>query len=206
MVILLLWALAWGAVTVDTVPQISKQIELSWGKTHSYSVKFKQTVNSKRLGTTDTTTGTLSVKKPGKLRWEGSDGVTQIINGKKVIVFKRNQRRKSRVVDLYENGVAQVDMKALSFLSEGGEFVKNYNVLLLESNPKRARLKLDSKVPDSEGYIAEIDKSGYFLAALNIESPEARVRIDFSDRVVNPGLVDSLFEYVPEPNDVVHKQ
>lgn len=188
----------------SVLPSFVKEFETSWNKTSSYQAQFKQSVRSTRLGSTEESTGALWVSKPGKLRWEGSDGVIQILNGKKVVLIKKNRRKKNRTIDIYENGLGKLDVQALGFLSGGPNFLNNYHIHLVEPGKERAKIQLSSK-SSAETFVAEIDKSGYFLAALTTESPEARVRIEFSERKINPPLDDSLFAYVPEPGDVVHK-
>ena len=191
--------------TPITPSSLTAEIEEAWAKTLSYQTSFKQTVGSKRLKTTDETTGVLYVAKPGRLRWEGSDGVTQILNGNKVILIKTSKRRKTRTIDIYENGSRDLDLRALSFLSMDGKFSNNYDLLVLDSSGPLIQMKLTPQSKVSDPYIAELDKSGYLLLALNIESSDSNVRIEFMDRKVNQPLAESLFDYVPEPDDLVHK-
>ncbi len=183
-----------------------KLTETEWSKTTTYQAQFKQVVLSKRMHTTDETTGTLSVRKPGNLRWESNDGTTQILNGKRVILVKTNRRRKNRSIDIYENGIAQVDLGALTFLRQDGSLLNNYRALKLKETATFVEYRLSPRSRESDSYIAEIDKSGYFLSALTMETNEARVRIEFSERKSNPQLDEALFVYVPQPGDVVHKQ
>lgn len=190
----------------QSLPEEIKRFEASWEKVVGYQARFTQTVHALRLGTTDVTTGMIYVRKPGRLRWEASDGTTQILNARQATLIKRSQRKKGRLVDIYKDGAKHLDSAAFTFLSGGKNFLRNYRALVLDSSPTVSRIRLTPQGANRESFIAEIDKSGYFLAALTTESFEARVRVEFSERQVNPALSDSLFEYVAEPDDVVHRQ
>ena len=181
-------------------------VQKTWDATKSYEALFSQVVFSKRLGTKDESKGNLSVVKPGKIRWESkTDGTLQIINGKKLIHIHTQRRRNTKIVEIYEDISRQIDTKSLSFLAGTTQFRKSYRVDIIKDSAKTLELKLVPKdQPGGETYIAEFDKSDYVLKSLTTETADSRVRVSFSDIKTNLELGNQLFDYKPDPKDVVH--
>ena len=187
--------------------EVAGKFQKSWDTMKSYQANFKQIVFSKRMGTRDETEGLLSVIKPDKLRWETkTDGSVQILNGKKMINVQENKRRKNRVVDIYSDVRKVTSSTPLNFLSGKSKFKDIYHIKLLSETPKAAELKLSPKKEGEETLIAEVDKASYFLRSLTTENAESRVRIEFSDIKTNAKLDKGLFEFKPDPKDVVHEE
>ena len=189
-------------------PTLIDQFQKTWDETASYQATFKQTVESKQIGTKEESTGTIFVQKPGKLRWDcETDGSIQILNGKKLISIQVNRRRKTRAVDIYQDISKAVDTKAIQFLAGKAKFQETYKIDSIGNPSTSSSLKLTPKGGDGlETYLAEIDKKSYFLRSLTTESADTRVRMEFSDVKANVVLEASLFDYAPDPKDVVHKQ
>ncbi len=185
-------------------PEILKKFQTSWDETKKYSAAFKQTVTSKTLGSKEESEGSLDVVKPGKLRWNSnSDMSSQILNGKKFMSLRLNARKKTRSVEIYKDVSAMVDMKALDFLADGVQFAKVYKLELLSQTPEIIKLKLTPKEKRPEFYIAEIDKKSYVLSSLTTETPDSTVKMVFTGIQVNPQIDEKIFEYEPNPTDVV---
>jgi outer membrane lipoprotein-sorting protein len=184
------------------------RFEKEWARITTYKAKFHQIIASKRLGTREEFHGTITIKKPGMLRWETEGGgPTQILNGNKVIVIKTSRRRKNRAVDIYENGVRGINVRALSFLTEKSDILNNYVASLAKETPEKISIKLAAKnVASPDVFIAEISKNGYLLAALIVENAESDSRIEFISGESNVPIATDAFEYVPQANDVVHRE
>lgn len=195
--------------TVKTTPApaaLLESVQKAWDEVKSYQSSFKQIIFAKRLGTKEESTGTLYVVKPDRLRWESkTDGSVQIMNEKKLTVIQKNKRRQSTVVDLYGDLTKVMDPKPLSFLSGKAKFKDLYVVSLLSENKDVAELKFAAKGNPAETLVAEIDKNSYLLRSLTSETVDSRVRTEFTSTKTNTKLDEKLFEYVPGPKDVVHK-
>jgi outer membrane lipoprotein-sorting protein len=190
-----------------TLNQIVDKLQDVWDKTHSYQTEFKQVVFAKRLGTRDESEGTLYVIKPDKLRWESkTDGSIQIMNGRKLILIEENRRRGTRTVDIYKDVAKAVDAKPLKFLAGKAKFRDVYSIMLISDTESGAELKLIPKDDSTESLIAEIDKSSYLLRSLTTDSPDSRVRVDFSGIKTNIEISHEQFEYKSSPKDVVTNQ
>lgn len=204
-------ALVFAAPSNPHLDDILTKVQKAWDETASYQCQFVQQVTSKALGTKDDSEGVISVLKPNRLRWEvPGDGSVQILNGKKFTSLRKNRRRGTTTVDIYQDASKSVDTKALQFLSGHVRFRELYEITLLSETDKKVELKFTPKGDASESYIAEIDKASYFLVSLTTESLESTVRTEFRcpsnlrDSKANPKLEQSLFEYKPGSKDVIH--
>ncbi len=180
-----------------------ERLQASLAQTTSYEAAFTQTVHSKGMGPEDPSTGTLSVIKPDKLRWEDRTTlVTQILNGDEYWELTENKRRKSRTVT-YQKGVRKhLSRTSFSVLSGSGKFQDFYRVKLVSESPTEAVLELVAKALPHESLIAKIDKNGYVLRSLTTETPDSKVVLEFSQVRRNPRFEPERFRYVKQDGDV----
>ena len=189
------------------VTQVVSSMQKAWDETQSFQADFKQTVTSKQLKTKDETTGTVSVVKPLKIRWDSqSDNSIQILNGEKLIQITENTRRKTRSVNIYKNVSKKGDVKILKFLSGKNRFKELYDPKLAGETKTAYKLKLLDKSNPGDVTLAEIDKKSYVLRALTTESADSTVTVDFSNIRTNVKIENAQFEYEKGPKDVVHEE
>jgi chaperone LolA len=200
--LILSWACLSGAAS-DSESALAK-LQASWDETKSYSADFTQTVKSKGTGMDeDPSSGTLSVVKPNKLRWEDKTAhTTQILNGKQHWEISENVRRKSRTVTHRPDVSALMARSALAILAGAGKFKDFYKVKLVSQNAKEAVLELIPKTDASETLIAKIDKNGYVLRSLTTDSADSKVIVEFHNIQRGAKFGDKLFEYEKRENDV----
>lgn len=190
------------AATVN--PHVEK-MQKAWDDAKTFQAKFSQVSFDKRLGTREETSGTFSLSKPSRLRWDAeSDQSTQILDGKKLYVIHQNKRRNVTVVDIYNNLGKAIDSKSLAFLAGRSRFADVYDIELTGSKGPNLTLKFVSKTPGGDTLVAEIDKKSYLLRSLTSDAADLRTRTEFTDVKTNVRLDDSLFVYKPKPSDVVH--
>jgi chaperone LolA len=180
------------------------KLQEAWDETKSYQADFTQTVKSKGSGLDeDPSSGTLSVVKPNKLRWEDKTSkASQILNGKQHWEIAENVRRKSRTVTHRADVSGLMARSALAILVGAGKFKDFYNVKLLSQDSKKATLQLIPKTDASETLIAEIDKNGYVLRSLTTDSADSKVVVEFKNIQRNTKFPDKLFEYEKRDGDV----
>lgn len=189
------------------VTEVVGKLQKSWDNTKNYKANFKQVIFSKRMGTRDENTGVLYVIKPTKLRWESkTDGTLQILNGNRLINVTENKRRGNRVVDIFKDVKKVMDTSQLQFLSGKAKFEELYNIKLVAETAKQVELKLTPKGQTAETYVAEVDKTSYFLRSLTTENADSRVRIEFIDTKINVPMDDKLFTFTKLETDVVHEE
>lgn len=179
-------------------------IQAAWSQSKTYRAEFHQTITSKTLGTREESKGTLTVKKPLKLRWEeSSTGQIQILNGDDFWQIKPHKRKKLRYVDHYSNVSKKIQLGALNFLAGKGELKKTYQYKVLQNTPKIVILALSPKGQTEETILAEFLKPSYLLGALQQENLESETQIKFQNIKTNVSLNEALFKYQPETKDVV---
>lgn len=187
--------------------QIIDKLQAKWDEAKTYSARFNQVVSAKRMGTRDETQGIVYVSKPNRLRWVSeTDNVIQILNGNTMTFVTENPRRKTTEVDIYSDASKAMDSKVLKFLSGKAQFKSLYKFKLESETPEIAKIKFAAKDDDPDTLVAEVDKKSYLLRSLTTDSPDNRVRIDFSDIRLNVKLDGKLFEYKPKKSDVVRRQ
>lgn len=181
-------------------------LQKSWDETKSYRADFTQTVKSKGSGMDEEpTSGTLSVVKPDRLRWEDKTSkTTQLLNGKQYWDISENARRKSRTVNHYPDVSKSVAKSSIQVLAGTGKFKDFYKVKLVSDSPKEAVLQLTPKTDSGETLIAKIDKNGYVLRSLTTDSADSQVVVVFKNTKRNARFDAKVFTYEAQPNDVLN--
>lgn len=184
------------------VEPVIEEFLAAWTKTTNFEADFKQTTTYIAMEETETTAGHTWVKKPGRLRWDettSSQKLSQILNGKRLTsISERTRKPGLRTIDDYENGLALLDKAAFGFLSERKPLTDSYDVSLQKQNGNTAWLILKPKAKPKEPLVAEISKPGYVLRALSTETPESRVRIEFSEVSTSKDIPEKIFEWTED--------
>lgn len=158
------------------------------------SARFTQTTKIELLGKTVTSTGTLELKKPGKLRiaYDDPNGKTYISNGKMLWVVDKATKQ----TDTFKIGSSEVPKEALTFLNGFGDIRTTYGVNTWTSEKNgSATLQLVPMVHTSYTALdGTFSKTG-ILQKLAIHNRSGNIsRYTFSDFQENPTLQDSQFE------------
>ena len=178
-----------------------------FAKTKSFKAAFTQSVFSKIMETTDSSTGTIYVSRPDKFRWESkTEGFTQIINGKKLWHVQPEAKRGKTLVTIYNDFTQKADPQFLQFITGKLKIKDHYTWKLLKNEKDSLTVKLTPKKKGSEPYIAEIDKKRYFLASLSYETADTKTKVSFNELQLDVPLEDKLFEYKVNSDDIVQKQ
>ncbi len=186
-----------------SLSRILNKFQTLWDQTQSYQARFHQVIYSKALGTRDEVVGMLRVRKPDRLRWEGEDGNTEILNGKKLTVIQKNRRTGGNSVDIYKDVSKQMDTKGLSFLVGNAKLRDLYHCVLGEEKGQMVEVKLKPKGTASETYIAKINKESYVLASLTTDTIDTRIVLNLLEIKRGIQLEDKLFDYRPLDSDIV---
>lgn len=171
-----------------------------------FSVVFFQESMLKAMQISDTAEGRLTVKKPGKMRWEYilPDPQTIVTDGKSMWIHRPadNQVMVGRAPAFFGDG------KGAGFLSDIRQVRKSFRVAILASDDKsHHRLKLTPKQPTPD--IAEIFlwvAKGSFQVdqVVTLNSYGDETKISLNDYQFNLDPKESLFSFViPDGVDVV---
>lgn len=185
---------ACATVQAATLDGVLDAIQNKYRSLTTLSARFTQTTAVELLGKTVKSTGTLELKKPGKLRitYDDPNGKTYISNGKTLwVVDKATQH-----TDAFKVGSSEVPREALTFLNGFGDIRTTYgvNTWTTEKNGD-ATVQL---VPMTQTSYTALDgtfrKDG-ILQRLAIHNRSGNVsRYVFSEIQENQNLPDSRFE------------
>jgi outer membrane lipoprotein carrier protein len=188
-----------GAVALD---EVIRGVESAYGRMTDLKAEISQTSFNKSLNQTIPATGTVFLKKGGKLRWEYTEPTQQVIvsDGKTIWLYTPQ-------LNQVNTGPAPEALAgpAGSFLSGLGKLRQHFNVRLLNpAQPKDAEgnvvLDLTPKqpLPTLNRLILALDPSGWQIRkAVVYDQFENTVTMKFSKLAVNSGLDDTLFAFVP---------
>jgi len=181
-----------AAETVDFQKTL-KNVEDHYNKIQTLQVKFTENVTSR--GRTKTDSGTLYLRKKGKMRWEYASGVQFVSDGKFIYSYYPDEHRAEKM-SMKESD----DMKApLAFLLGDVNFDRDFGEY--HTKPQDGGL-LITALPKS-------DKFPYtdvtFLVAPDSSMRRLEVRMQNNDLMVftfegekkNPLLTDVLFQFTP---------
>jgi outer membrane lipoprotein carrier protein len=177
-------------------------VEGAYGRMTDLKAEFTQTAFNKSLNQTIPASGTVYLKKGGKLRWEYAEPTPQQIvsDGKTIWIYTPtlNQVNTGKAPDALSG-------PAGSFLSGLGKLREHFTVRLLNpAQPKDAegnvQLDLTPKqpLPTLARLILAFDPNGWQLRrAVVFDQFENTVTMKFAKLAINSGLEDKLFAFVP---------
>jgi outer membrane lipoprotein carrier protein len=199
----LLWL---GAVVSPAAPDsadaLVQRIEARHQQVTDLTASFVQTYRSGMLGRELTESGKLSIKRPGRMRWEYLDPErkTFVSDGKTFYFYVPADRQ---VVVRDQAGDRRAP--ALLLAGEGG-ILDQFEAGVESAPPGRYRLRLTPREPDHdiERVYLEVDHSYRILAIDVIDAQGNRSAFRFSEIRENVGLPDRLFHFeIPAGVDVV---
>ena len=188
--------------------------------------RLPQNISIPTADMTDDLYGRLLVKKPDQIRWQffkepvGKTNnpptviSTEIISKSKYIYIHYNHYRKNRTVQILtldDSARARLALKAIYFLTGKAKLKELYRVTPLEMTKNNLKVKLvPKKPPVNEIYLATISNQDLFITELSVlsQSEHTQTTIYFGKMQRNPTsqLKDDMFEYIPQPKDIVYKE
>jgi len=197
-------ALLGAAAEPADLQRILKGVEDRYNKIQTLQLKFTESTTSR--GRTRSESGTLYLRKKGKMRWEYTSGMLFVSDGKFIFSYYPDEHRYEKL-SMKETD----DMRApLAFL-------------LGEVNFERDFGKYQSKEQDGNTLITALPKSDKFpytevtfLVAPDSTIRRLEVKLQTNDLIVftfegekkNPLLSDALFQFTPPPgaelDDLTH--
>jgi len=205
---LLLTPLAFAGAIVSAAPaapvgaaDVARRVEERHRGVRDMQARFVQTYRSGVLGRDVVERGTVSIKSPGRMRWEYRDPEAKtFVSDGKTFYFYVPADKQVIVRD-------QADARGLTaqLLSGRLEILAQFDVGL-ERTAGRERLRLSPRKTDPEVDRVYLDvDDGYRIRGIEILDPQGnRSRFEFQDLRENVGLPDRLFRFdVPEGVEVI---
>lgn len=196
------------ASAVPALDEAVQSLEAAYRQIADLKARFQQAAFNRTLSQTLEAKGTLYLKKPGKLRWEYTTPTPQEIvsDGKRLWVYTP-ELKQVNVSDAPE----ALAGPAGSFLQGLGEVREHFQARFLNpaqpSDPEgNVVLDLTPKQPRPllSRLILTVDpKSWLVRKAVVYDELGNTVTVRFVELLVNSGLADTLFVFVPPPGVAV---
>jgi outer membrane lipoprotein carrier protein len=180
------------AMTLDQALDI---IQSKYQKLNTLSARFTQTTRLELLGKTVTTTGTLQLKKPGKMRitYDGANSKNYISDGKTLWVVDQATHQ----TDTFKIGGSAVPKEALTFLNGFGDIRASFGVGTWSLDQMKVNGMQVQLVPIKETSYTALDcqfRPDGILQKMVIHNRSGNLsRYTFMEIQENPSIPDAQF-------------
>lgn len=188
-----------AAVGLD---QIVERVERTYAAAGDLTARFKQTSTITAAGQVQQATGTLTAKRPGKMRWEYAEPEARLFvtDGKTFWAYSPEDKQ----VIISEVGGA-LGATPLAFLMGSGTLRKEFQVREVRhagTGGKTALLDLKPIKPDASvtRMVLEVDlASSLIVQATVFDALGNTIVLALSDQKLNAGVPESRFTFTPPP-------
>jgi outer membrane lipoprotein carrier protein len=176
---------------------LAREVQAYYDQTKDLEARFVQTYTYAAFGRSQTSRGTLRVKKPGKLRWdyEAPSQKTVLLNGSRLVQWEPEVNQ-AYVDDHFD---ATALSAAVTFLVGQGRLEKEFAL----STDAEGRLVLTPRQPDGRvrEVVLTVGEGGAVTATRVVDGSGNANALEFHEVKRNPGLKDAVFE-LQLPKDV----
>jgi outer membrane lipoprotein carrier protein len=197
-----------GALAAPSLDEAVAALEQAQRRVTDLKAPFRQAAHNRTLNQTVEARGTLYLKKPGRLRWEYQTPTPQEIvsDGKRLWVYTPELKQVNVVA-----APQALAGPAGSFLQGLGQVREHFHVRFLnpaEPTDAEGRVVLDLTPKQPQPLMARLivsvdPKSWLVRQAVVHDELGNTVTVRFGETVVNSGLSDALFVFVPPPGATV---
>ncbi len=187
------------------VDKIVRQVQARYDATTDFQADVIQSATIKSLNKTVTAKGTVEFKKPGRMRWELTEGDAQTIvaDGKMLWLYRAEDQQVVRMP--FDN--AFNSRTPISFLVGVGRIADDFTAKLDSESPEEIRLLLTPKKPgaDLKQLKLSVSPDTFDLRAAEVEDPLGNLSsFRLTNLRRNLGLPDDHFVFnVPPGVDVL---
>jgi outer membrane lipoprotein carrier protein len=210
---LLLVAAVSGAASEDRVTELVERIERHYDAVDDFEAEFTQRYERRLLRRKVEEKGKVSVKKPGRMRWEyrSPEEKVFVTDGAKTYFYLPAENQ-VMVSHQPQGAMGMEEGSPFELLAGRGRLSDSFTASL-SGEPATAGgmvLRLDPKKPREEFEMVELEvepQSGRILRVVLIDSASNRTEFLFDDVRENVGLPESLFRFaIPSGVEVVVQQ
>jgi len=193
-----------GNSDADLARSLVRRIEERYGRTTDLVARFTQAYRSGMLGREIVERGVVSIKQPGRMRWEYTDPEKKLFvsDGRTFYFYVPADRQ---VVVSEQDATRSL---AARLLSGRGGLLDEFDASLdepPEDGVFRVKLVPRREQPDVERAFVDVEPSGRIRSILLQDVQGSRTRFRFESVRENTGLKDKLFRFdVPAGVEVVH--
>ncbi len=203
-ILILLWALPPSAMALDATA-IVDAIQKQYDATHTFQARFVQKSYLKILGQSQHAEGTVSIKKPGKMRWEYNAPDRQILvsNDQALWLYLPDEQQvtKMKVQSIYSSNTPAL------FLAGRGKLTESFSIKKVteQDGVYIAELIPRDKAQNLSKMILLADKKNFQIIGSRVyDNLGNKTEMIFSDIRTNPPLDEATFQFeVPQGVELI---
>ena len=185
---------------------VASALQRQYDSIKDFSATFNQTYEGGVLRRKALETGTVYVKKPGKMRWDYAAPEKKVFvsDGRTMFLYFPNDKQ------VMKNAVPEQDeaTSAVLFLMGKGNIVRDFTVRWAEGGSDAVyRLRLDPKTRQAEYDWLELSADRETLRIVGLTAGDAqggRSSFGFTNFKENVGLADKMFQFtIPRGTEVI---
>ena len=185
---------------------VASALQRQYDSIKDFSATFTQTYEGGVLRRKALETGTVYVKKPGKMRWDYAAPEKKVFvsDGRTMFLYFPNDKQ------VMKNAVPEQDeaTSAVLFLMGKGNIVRDFTVRWAEGGSDAVyRLRLDPKTRQAEYDWLELSADRETLRIVGLTAGDAqggRSSFGFTNFKENVGLADKMFQFtIPRGTEVI---
>ena len=203
-ILILLWASPLSAMALDATA-IVDAIQKQYDATHTFQARFVQKSYLRILDQSQHTQGTVSIKKPGKMRWEYNAPDRQILvsNDQALWLYLPDEQQvtKMKVQSIYSSNTPALFLAGRGQLTESFTIKKvteKDGVYIVELIPR-------DKAQNLTKMVLLADKKNFQIIGSRVyDNLGNKTEMIFSDIRSNPALDDATFQFeVPKGVELI---
>jgi outer membrane lipoprotein carrier protein len=185
---------------------VAAALQRKYDAVKDFSASFIQTYEGGVLRRKASESGTVYVKKPGRMRWDYTSPEKKLFisDGRTMFLYFPADKQ------VMKNPVPDQDQatSAVLFLMGKGDIVRDFNVKWAEGRTENTyRLRLDPKTRQAEYDWLEVAADRHTLQIAGLTAADAqggRSSFSFSNFKENVGLADKMFQFsIPRGTEVI---
>jgi outer membrane lipoprotein carrier protein len=203
-IMLLLWPLSGSAFALDS-KAIVDAIQKQYDATDTFQARFIQKSYLKILGQSQKAEGSVSIKKPGKMKWEykAPDHQVLVSNKQGLWLYLPDEKQ---VTKMKSQSIYSSNTPAL-FLAGRGKLTESFTIgkVTEENGIYIAELIPRDKVQSLSKMVLLADKKNFQIVGSRVyDSLGNRTEMLFSNIETNPNLKEKLFQFkVPKGVELI---
>jgi len=203
-IMLLLWPLSGSAFALDS-KAIVDAIQKQYDATDTFQARFIQKSYLKILGQSQKAEGSVSIKKPGKMKWEYKAPDHQVLVSNKQCLWLYLPDEK-QVTKMKSQSIYSSNTPAL-FLAGRGKLTESFTIgkVTEENGIYIAELIPRDKVQSLSKMVLLADKKNFQIVGSRVyDNLGNRTEMLFSNIETNPNLKEKLFQFkVPKGVELI---
>ncbi len=191
-------------LAAPALADVADKVQARYDATKDFTANVQQELVMASAGKTMKASGTVAFKKPGKMRWTLTEGVSQVIvaDGKTLWFYEPDEQQVLKAP--FQNAFRS--STPISFLTGVGRLKSDFDVKADEPTDGRVRLHLQPRGDSDLGaLVLTVDATSYDIVGAEVTDPIGNVTtLQFSDLHRNVGLDDAAFHFEAPPGvDIV---